>query len=408
MKKYLLFIFVIFLFVSCFEEDTTTDEKECNLECEKTEFCAFYIGEPTCVDIELNTSWTNLTSNWNYSCAINNIFNDDDEAASLLYCWGDPKASDFRNDVISLPTIENELPWEVVSRDYEYSCGISSGKLYCWGGNYNYQYGLREQEDIYYDQPQQIGIDEDWKTISTGSYIFATKSDNSLYCWGMNQPRDMGFGNNTGVPILIEHNIKDSSFGAGSACFINNNGELYCWGDNHYGVLGTGDKSLREAPVLIGTDWKKVVTAYNKTCGIKTDGSLYCWGKGNSSFIFGDDKEDKLVPTKVGDATNWEKIFLSDNYGCAINSDTELYCWGENSVGELGLGDRKIRTSPTKVGENWKEVAGGFSHICGIKTDGSLYCWGTNAYGELGLGIINPVGEPNDVRDTPQRIIIKK
>ena len=84
MRKYLLFIFVIFLSVSCFEEDITPDEKKCDLECEKTEFCAFYIGEPTCVDIELNTSWSNLTSNFQYSCAINNALNEDEKPTATL------------------------------------------------------------------------------------------------------------------------------------------------------------------------------------------------------------------------------------------------------------------------------------------------------------------------------------
>jgi hypothetical protein len=55
--------------------------------------------------------------------------------------------------------------------------------LWAWGDNYNGQLG--DDTNINRSIPVQIGVDKDWKMVSTGSsYTLAVKNNGTLWGWG--------------------------------------------------------------------------------------------------------------------------------------------------------------------------------------------------------------------------------
>jgi alpha-tubulin suppressor-like RCC1 family protein len=81
---------------------------------------------------------------------------------------------------------------------------------------------------------------------------------------------------------------------------------LWCWGGNQYGQLGLGDTDDRHSPTQVGVDadWAVVDAGAYQTCGIRVDSTLWCWGRNDHGQLGLGDTEDRRVPTQVGDASD--------------------------------------------------------------------------------------------------------
>jgi alpha-tubulin suppressor-like RCC1 family protein len=70
------------------------------------------------------------------------------------------------------------------------------------------------------------------------------------------------------------------SAGGGHTCAIRTNNTLWCWGVNFAGQLGLGDTRTRFVPHEVGTrsGWAQVSAGGDHTCAIRTNNTLWCWG----------------------------------------------------------------------------------------------------------------------------------
>ena len=64
-------------------------------------------------------------------------------------------------------------------------------------------------------------------------------------------------------------------------------GSLWAWGMNEYGQLGQGNKTHQSSPVQVGSDetWSTINGNNHWAAAIKTDGTLWTWGLNHNGTI---------------------------------------------------------------------------------------------------------------------------
>ncbi|MCA8836463.1 MAG: hypothetical protein K8963_01230, partial [Proteobacteria bacterium] len=351
-----------------------------------------------------------VSSGGDYTCAISV----DDE----IFCWGDTGAPIDPNEprdtlIIRTPTkfTTPVTDWTQVSGGSSHTCAINTaGALYCWGNGNTGRLGLNDTDSR--DTPTKVGDATNWTQVSAGSsHTCAVNTAGELYCWGggfagrlgLNDANDRRIPTKVTTPVT---NWTQVNAGDGHTCAINTTGELYCWGRGFAGRLGLNDANNRMTPTKVGnaTNWTQVNATVEHTCAINTAGELYCWGLGRDGRLGLNDTDNRTIPTKVGNATNWTQVSAGTDHTCTINTTGELYCWGLGRDGNLGLGDTDNHTIPTKVGNatNWTQVTVASSHTCAINTTGQLYCWGDSSSGYLGLGTITGATTTPQLVNTPR------
>ena len=74
--------------------------------------------------------------------------------------------------------------------------------------------------------------------------------------------------------------IRDLGAGENHTCATRTDGSLWCWGLNGEGQLGDGTTVDRYVPTRVGTgtNWRSASGGRAHTCATKTDGTLRCWG----------------------------------------------------------------------------------------------------------------------------------
>ncbi|MCA8837601.1 MAG: putative Ig domain-containing protein [Proteobacteria bacterium] len=328
-----------------------------------------------------------------------------------LSCWGNNfngqlGLGDSRNRTSPF-SVGMNADWATVSAGYEHTCAIkTNGQLFCWGANSGGRLGLGTPGFVDVFVTTRVGADTDWATVDAGRlHTCAIKTSGQLHCWGSNSRGRLGLGDNydRAAPTRVGNNADWATVSASHehTCAIKTSGQLHCWGDNSNGILGLGDSNIRTTPTRVGndTDWANVSTGLSHTCATKTSGELFCWGEAIGDQIGMDGFVVSLVPVKIGTNTNWRSVGVGSTHTCTTTTSGELFCWGNGSDGQLGLGDSLGRDALALVGNenNWGTVSAGDRHTCATKTDGGFYCWGGNQLGQLGLGSDGI----NNLRDIP-------
>lgn len=255
-----------------------------------------------------------------------------------------------------------------------------------------------------------------WKQIGAGyRHTCAISLDDKAYCWGDNQYKELGNGNNTNssVPVAVDttgvlngKTVKILAVGPSNTCVIASDDKAYCWGGNYYGTLGDGSSNDSNVPVAVSTAGvlsgktiKSITVGSDNACVIASDDKAYCWG-GNGYGDLGNNQPN--VQSNVPVAVNTAGVFSgktiksiatgNDYHTCAIASDNLVYCWGYNNAGQLG--NNTIIDSPVAVAVNTAGVfsgktiktisVGAGGSTCAIASDNNAYCWGYNGTGRLG------------------------
>jgi alpha-tubulin suppressor-like RCC1 family protein len=286
------------------------------------------------------------------------------------------------------------------------------GTLWAWGWNEaaNGERGIlgTGSSAQYVNEPEQVGADTDWKAVFDGSHsFFAIKTDGTLWAWGNNQYAN---GSNIGIlgvgslevvvtkpqQVGVDDKWKTVRVGSNGTTGLKTDGSLWAWGDNSEGRLALPSSiPFADAPVRIGLDgdWKALF-GNDALYAVKADGSLWTWGTYHDAYGVNDSglgeersRSAGVVPepTRVGEDNGWQSVsgsFVGGHY--AVKTDGTLWAWGHNTAGRLGVGvDVETVTVPTQVGEDrdWRAafLSGDLAvwgRSFGLKSDGSLWSWG--------------------------------
>ena len=266
----------------------------------------------------------------------------------------------------------------------------------------------------YRSSPVQIGEDSEWLDMNGGgSLLLAVKTDNTLWSWGYGTSGQRGDGTTTGAtnPLLTPTQVGSltdwESVSAGASCgyATKTDGTLWAWGINSSGQLGTGNDISYSSPVQIGslTDWGGAIirpTLLSVTV-LKSNGTLWSWGQGQEGKLGLTTVENRSSPTQVGSLTTWTSIGAMAGGIAAIKSDGTLWAWGDNTFyGGVGNNSLADVSSPVQIGSltNWSKVGGFTGGWCAVKTDGTMWGVGQNEY-------IGAVGDSTNIhRSSPVQV----
>ena len=255
----------------------------------------------------------------------------------------------------------------------------------------------------------------------------AVMDDQSLWCWGRNDPFGQVGNNNTTasevsspmhIPIPNNQNVIALSGGTNFWCIILEDRSGMCWGSNTNGQLGNGVSTGHGAnaswsnpapePITIlpqNRSLAAISTGQLHVCAILDNGSVVCWGGNHHGQIgngtYGDDGDSAVTtPQYVSLPAGRTAISIDSGFyhNCAILDDHSTWCWGRNNHGQLGDGTTTNSSTPIEIsvpGLEFASISAGAYHTCAVATNASVWCWGQHDNGQLGLGG-NATGYPND------------
>ena len=355
----------------------------------------------------------------------------DYDGVSALFAWGINPAGNNTNIRNSSPVQVPGTTWDAnIGTQSNYASLIvkTNGTLWGWGGNQSGILGQNQNENDsnnIYSSPIQIP-GTTWKQVSGGvRAAWAVKTDGTLWTWGSNDKGKLAQNNNEGAyegyssPVQIPGTTWQYLSQSGQktdsrhAFATKTDGTLWTWGLNQQGECGhntsapdtwTGISSPKQLP---GTTWATVTGNFFSATAIKTDGTLWAWGNNDAGQLGQNNKTKRSSPPQIPGST-WSFV---EGGSCAIGTKTDgtLWMWGQNEIGALGQNNRTDYSSPTQIpGTTWKITAWGASTRGGeytssdqssaaIKTDGTLWAWGHNTYGQLGVNNTTSYSSPTQV-----------
>ena len=326
--------------------------------------------------------------------------------ANQLWTWGQNSHGGLGQNNATNYSSPRQIPgttWAKASGSTT-SAGIKTdGTLWMWGRN-NYgelgQNSIPGNEDYGISSPTQVPATT-WSDMSIGAqFMLATKTDGTLWTWGINEQGQLGQNQATGVldalssPTQVGTDTDWNKMAAGwrKSHVIKTDGALWAWGLNSYGHLGQNNRTSTSSPVQVPGTWNQVAQGWYHNMGLKTDGTLWAWGYYGGGALGQNNNTNYSSPTQVGTDTTWSDITSAAYASAGVKTDGTLWTWGRNNYGALGHNNALPagnQSSPTQVGTgtDWSNVEmgeGGASYATyALKTDGTLWGMGYNDYGNL-------------------------
>lgn len=306
------------------------------------------------------------------------------------------------------------ITWKSVGFATSSAVGVKNdGTLWTWGRNEQGQLGTGDTTNR--SSPgTTAGGGTTWITAQAGTaHMAGIKLDGTLWTWGRNTNGQLGDGSSTVRSSPV------TTAGGGSTWFklgvgaehnvaTKTDGTLWTWGLNTYGQLGDGSTTTRSSPVTVaggGTTWRIPSTGgLEFSSAIKTDGTLWTWGRNQNGQLGTGTTTDRSSPgTTAGGGTNWRYCANGQYFNAAIKWDGTIWTWGLNTYGQLGDGSTTSRSSPGTLaggGTSWRAVNTGDNCAFAIKYDGRLWTWGRNEFGQLGDGTTTNRSSPGTTATT--------
>jgi alpha-tubulin suppressor-like RCC1 family protein len=310
-------------------------------------------------------------------------------------------------------TVPNISTATAVGAGYSHSCALlASGAVQCWGSGEHGQNGSLNTSTT------PITVNVEWEgydlanttaAIALGDYhSCAREISGKMYCWGDNYQGQLGtpyYGPNVPepVPVMGANNVTAIATGGSHSCEVNPDGTVGCWGDNAYGQLGGGyiggawllgcdGCSFSPIPLAGISTATSIVADWDNTCALLASGAVQCWGWNNYGQLGDGTTTTSGVPVTVSSISTATAIAVGYDHSCALLSSGQVQCWGANNHGQLGKGSMLLSLSTTPVTVDGISaavaIAAGYYHTCVVLASGEVQCWGFNGYGQLGNGTV--------------------
>ncbi len=133
-------------------------------------------------------------------------------AGGALWIWGRLNNNQNRQWNMPVDPYANKHYWNNITANTFNFFGVKNdGSL--WGcGNNDYGQLANGSKDIY-NEPTQIGSENNWKKVAVGTYgnSYAIKKDGTLWACGLNDLGQLGIGSNTNVLAFTEVSCPSST-----------------------------------------------------------------------------------------------------------------------------------------------------------------------------------------------------
>lgn len=299
-----------------------------------------------------------------------------------------------------------------ISMGANHACGISEGKLFCWGNGLEAQGAFAVSSANHPPLRRTVPTASDtsirFKQVASGNHFSCGISEaDQVYCWGGGASGQLGNGTIGArlTPAMIADTSRyskitvASSDGAHACGILAESRQLKCWGVNSNGQVGDGTTINRSAPVTVdsGTQYLDISVNGASTCGVTISGALRCWGS-DAHGQFGRSTSGTVPsPTNAAMGLTFKQVRVGIDFVCGITTTDQVKCSGRNVYGNLGDGTTTDRNLFANIGVAgvFRQVATASRHACAITLTGNLYCWGAN--GQLGNGDISPRLTPTPI-----------
>lgn len=364
-----------------------------------------------------------------------------------VYCWNHSKGSSFNNSKGQLgdgTTTPRRTPVSIhtkhaanikgksfsqVASGWHHACGLSGGRVYCWGSNNHGQLGSNNASIQFSTTPVEVATNGSSPLkgslvtdISAGKETTCAVSEAKVYCWGRNDHYQAGNGgSNIHRPNAIDMSSSDSSLrnkkvvqvavGANHACALANDNTIHCWGKNSEGQVGSGSTTSGSQPPrqvdtqtnsspLYRKDIKMLTAGDNHTCAAtyperEVGSKVACWGANNKGQLGINGTANSAKPALSLENSGSDPYVIIDmdantSNTCTVRavgteSSPRVGCWGDNgrwqlpndSSRSLGFSNKIVEKQASKLtnaSTNLRYVATGVGTTCAGDT--KFICWG--------------------------------
>ncbi len=249
--------------------------------------------------------FASINTGYYHSCAIT--------SSGAAYCWGSGgsgQLGDGDDNNRSTPVaVAGGLRFKSIDGGYYHTCALTTrGAAYCWGRN---NFGQLGDGDAPTDSDTPVAVVGGRRFASIGAgnwHTCAVTTRGVAYCWGYNGDGQLGDGNDdtdSEIPVAVVGGRRFASISAGElhTCALTKRGVAYCWGYNDPGQLGDGnggtDSDIPEA-VIGGRRFASISAGGYHTCARTTRGAALCWGEnGDGQLGDGNYPSTSDVPVAV-------------------------------------------------------------------------------------------------------------
>lgn len=275
------------------------------------------------VQVGALTTWLNIATGYRHSLAT--------KTDGTLWAWGSGSGGALglgnTTNYSSPKQIGALTTWSKISAGRLFSIAIKTdGTLWSWGNGGSGKLGLGNT--TYYSSPKQVGTLTTWSKVSCLRFsALAIKTDGTLWGWGDNSDGQLGLGDTAqrNSPVQVGTlttwlNISNSK--NTSTIATKTNGTLWSWGLNNVGQLGLGNTTSYSSPKQVGalTTWSKPVCGYSHSIATKTDGTLWGWGNNGQGQLGLGNITYYSSPKQVGGLTSWSNVSCGTYYTMGVTS----------------------------------------------------------------------------------------
>ncbi len=245
------------------------------------------------------------------------------------------------------------LRFRALSAGGSHTCGITGdGFLACWGSNAAGQLGIGRFGGGGAGPRAVLRATE--RVAAGALHTCALALGGDVLCWGANG--DGQLGDRTFVPrtapiVATARGGSGLAAGARHTCVL---APAHCWGRGAEGQIGDGESRTVPFPARVtgDHDFEALAAGAFHTCGLDAGGRAFCWGRGDEGALgTGATPELRTSPVPLAEDRAWRTLSAGRGHTCGVDADGALLCWGRNDRGQVGDGTRQDRSVPTAVGD---------------------------------------------------------